>query len=225
MAYRFLAAISLIFLGSCHLAKLSENYVVDAKSPNGAVIVSLTFEGGLQFQAFTLEYRLVGGGESQSMHSAAILASPDIDADGRRGWLFPRELPAGEYEFFKWRGMVGNMSYWSPREFSNRFTVSPGRATYIGSLNVFTSAASKRYEVQVRDERERDMPAFLARYPRVKRDQVEYAIMSEDMNRPVARKMELDDFKNVLPEAAERQRQEQERRRMDSLKDLLPATK
>jgi hypothetical protein len=35
--------------------------------------------------------------------------------------------------------------------------------------------------------------------------------------------MQLDDFKDVLPEAAERRRQEQEKRRMDSLKDLLPA--
>ena len=224
MAYRILAVISLILLGSCgHLAKLPENYAIDPKSPNGVVIVSLTFQGGLQFQSFTLEYREVGGGETQSMHSASILAAPDLDSDGRKGWLFPRELPPGEYEFYKWRGTTGNMSYWSPREFSHRFKITPGRATYIGSLNVLTSAATKRYEVQVRDERERDMTAFTARYKGIKQEQVEYEIMSEDMNRPTPRAMQLDDFKNVLPEAAERRRQEQEKRRMDTLKDLLPA--
>jgi hypothetical protein len=36
--------------------------------------------------------------------------------------------------------------------------------------------------------------------------------------------MQLDDFKDVLPDAAERRRQEEERRRMDELKDLLPGT-
>jgi hypothetical protein len=225
MAYRLLAAIALIALGGCgHIAKLPENYAVDAKSPNGAVIVSLTFEGELQFSAFTLEYRLVRGGETQSMHSASILASPDIDSDGRRGWLFPRELPPGEYEFYKWRGMMGNASYWSPRDFSNRFTVSAGRITYIGSVNVLTSSTAKRYQVQVRDERERDIAAFLTRYPKVKREQVEFDIMSEDMNAPGRRDMQLDDFKDVLPDAAERRRQEEERRRMDELKDLLPGT-
>ena len=224
MTSRLLAAISLIFLASCtHTAKLPENYVIDTKSPNGVVIVSLTFEGGLQFQAFTLEYRQVGSGETGQMHSASMLAAPDIETDGRRGWLFPRELPPGEYEFYKWRGMVGNMSYWSPREFSNRFKISPGRATYIGNLNVRTSTG-KLYQVQVRDERERDMAAFTARYRAVKGEQIEYEIMSEDMNRPTPRAMQLDDFKNVLPEAAERRRQEQEQRRMDTLKDLLPGT-
>ena len=225
MTNRLLAAITLILLGACgHIAKLPDSYTVDSKSPNGAVIVSLTFEGGLQFSAFTLEYRLVGGGESQSMHSAAILGAPDIDSDGRKGWLFPRELPPGEYEFFKWRGMSGNASYWSPRDFSNRFTVTAGRVTYIGSVNVLTSAATKRYQVQVRDERERDIPAFLTRYPKVKREQVEFDIMSEDRSDPARRKMQLDDFKDVLPGEAERRRQEQERRRMDDLKDLLPGT-
>lgn len=201
MRHRIWAAILCVLLGSCgQMSKLSPDYTIDEKAQGGVVVVSLTFEGSLQFSAFTIEYRLVGSGETQAMRNVVALAEPDFESDGRRGWLFPRELPPGEYEFYRWRGELGNISYWSPKDFSNRFTVSARRATYVGNLNVRT--VSGRYQVQVRDERERDLREFRSRYPRIRADLIEYDIMTDDMSRPRRRKMGLDDLKDLLPGTA-----------------------
>lgn len=98
-------------------------------------------------------------------HSSEAL---DINENGSsKGRLAILRLPAGEYEFFAWRlrraGALGSTEYGPPQNFSHRFTVAPGSATYLGQLDLRMD--SKSAAVAVSDRRGRDFALIQQKMP------------------------------------------------------------
>ncbi len=91
-----------------------------------------------------------------------------IDAGRAQGRLAAVSLPAGGYEFYTWSvrepNPFGGIEH-SPQEaFNYRFTVKPGRATYIGQLNLHLSERGG-HKITVEDKRARDMALLMKKAP------------------------------------------------------------
>ncbi len=106
--------------------------------------------------------------------------------DDPMGSIKVLELPAGQYEFYRYYGNVANNPgpmvttstvLVSPKSFSRSFNVTAGTVTYIGNLNHDYSPegatqpgtrGSRSVKFEIRDERDRDMKLFQSSFPNLK---------------------------------------------------------
>lgn len=99
-----------------------------------------------------------------------------MDWENPDGRLIVAELPAGEYEIYRWESTDGQVFINAADSFSIPFEVFPGRATYIGGIVIAISMESyrgswgsklRKVGLQIRNQSERDLKIFLNRYQRL----------------------------------------------------------
>mgnify|MGYP003624356822 CR=1 FL=1 len=95
----------------------------------------------------------------------------DLREDATAGRVTSLRLPAGAYEFYTWAlkdpaGQSGGTEYGPQRPFSYQFVVKPGRATYIGQLDLHLSEW-KTQKITVEDRRERDLALLRKKVPSI----------------------------------------------------------
>lgn len=91
-----------------------------------------------------------------------------LDAGRSVGRLVTLRLAAGEYEFHAWRvterAPYGEAEYEPRQPIGYRFAVEPGKAVYLGRLQLHLDAGNTS-RVAVEDRRDSDLALFKARYP------------------------------------------------------------
>jgi len=117
------------------------------------------------------------GGDRPKVGRKVMVAGPnsgeplDIgSADTRRGRVAALPLPAGTYEFHAWEAreptQYGSLEYRPRQDFSYRFVVRPGQATYIGELDLDLGEPDA-YRVTVEDRSARDLSLLKKKMPAV----------------------------------------------------------
>lgn len=157
-------------LGGCSgVARLSasSDYQLKKESSEALVLVSFT----APYPQLHWSYRSVDGRQPVTegfvMTSWALNGEPLMIDDAE---VFPFTLPPGEYEFYKWSQPAQGVYTFSVAPFSLHFSVRPDQVTYIGNVQLRTEG--KKFGLGFVDKRERDIPAFLAKYPKVTSAQV-----------------------------------------------------
>ncbi len=100
----------------------------------------------------------------------------DIVESGRDvGRLATIPLPAGDYELYDWKVVVPNgygRNEFTPRQdFSYRFRVDAGHATYLGNLNLHVTEQD-RYDITVANKATRDMALLMRKVPTLRGEQI-----------------------------------------------------
>ncbi len=96
--------------------------------------------------------------------------------------VYVTELPAGEYEFFRWTTPEAGAYLRSTHDFSLRFRSVAGKASYIGNICVLM--AGRKYTILVRDNREKEITLLRQHYRNLREDQIEVHLMeNEDAGR------------------------------------------
>jgi len=100
----------------------------------------------------------------------------DLREGAMTGRVASMLLPAGSYELYTWAlkepaGQNGGTEYGPQRPFSYQFVVTPGRATYIGQLNLHLNDG-KMQKITVEDRRERDLALLKKKVPSIGAAQV-----------------------------------------------------
>lgn len=95
----------------------------------------------------------------------------DISNSGlTAGRLVVLRLLPGDYEIHSWElresSLTGEVEYSPPRDFSYRFSVRPGTASYIGRLNLHLGPRNTQ-RVSLQDMRYEDLALFGKKYPLV----------------------------------------------------------
>jgi len=165
-------ALGSVLLSGC-AKEVGGDYALDEGKNTGVMVASLTRSGlGAGFNLFV---RLRGVGhryDSRVAVTDAFVSSDwgcpfalriaEHEACGR---LAVVELQAGEYEFYAWEGSSGNTRIKSQQPFSKRFRITAGKAVYIGNMHLAVESYS--YGVRVSDMRDRDLPLFHSKNPKV----------------------------------------------------------
>lgn len=167
----------LLALTGCATRNLPLDRALDPAGPNGVVMGSITYTGAFP-AAYSVFYRPIGRAAAPAKFSSgeAVMqvarAAPNEFVDHElKGNLFVAELPPGEYEVFNWQVATGRTHASAVDAFSLRFTVAPGRVTYLGNF-AFAQLRNISVEVGVaevvhRDAIERDLSVFRSRYTRL----------------------------------------------------------
>jgi hypothetical protein len=199
--------------GSLGTANVDPGYRPGA---NGLLVASVTASG---YTPGTLWYQVVlAGAPAQTVASIPVndesygLDWRNGDAavpNGGSGRVAVVELPPGDYEMRRWVINVSNQAaFGSTRPFGYRFTIAPGKATYLGNVHVdIQRSASSRtlpFSVSLEDSRERDLPIFHRKYSGVRSGEVSFAQQGEPREPQVQRPIErtptrMDDLQGLLP--------------------------
>jgi hypothetical protein len=209
---RFLASIvGVAAIGAC--ASIGTANVDSGWRPgaNGLLVASVTSSG---YNPGTLWFQVVRSHAptevvasipvNDSAYGADWLAGDPAVLKGGSGRLAVIELAPGDYEMRRWVINVSNRAaYTSTRSFGYRFTISPGKATYLGNVHVDIQrgpTSALPFAVSLEDRRERDLPIFHRKYSAVRAEDVRFP------GEPVARDRErpsgptrLDDLQGLLP--------------------------
>ena len=198
--YRYKKHIIVLFLffGGCGTLNVSRNYLLNEKSNAGIVVVSMT-QSEDQFHYLWYHYRSIDNsikGRIPGTHTELSndwrieKGNPNKNFIGRIGII---ELPAGEYEFYEWTGWISKSPMrWiiSPTKlFSYKFKVIPGKALYIGNIDMRLNKENhilyieiKRACLRIIDSRNRDLELIFNRYNNIKPENVIIDIISIDNN-------------------------------------------
>lgn len=120
---------------------------------------------------------VVEGGDRRTLDRKVIVIAPRsgepldiVGADAATGRVAALPLPAGMYEFYTWKATeptrYGFQEYGPQGAFSYRFVVRPGRATYIGELEL-DLAEPDAYRVTAEDRSERDLALLKKKMPSI----------------------------------------------------------
>ncbi len=113
--------------------------------------------------------------ESGASYWSAAVTGPGVPDAGdlvEAGQLVGRvlalSLPAGDYEIYRWRvlenGAAGEVEHSPAQTFSYRFSVTAGRAVYLGRVHLALSAARKQ-ALNIEDRRDADLATLRQNYP------------------------------------------------------------
>lgn len=191
-------AVPIMILSACSTGNIDQDFRLEGNE-DGLVIVSLSRSGLRQFH-MTLHLQGVDSHRSGYLEfkdssdpmawdsPCRVGLSPNLlgqkDCTGR---LAVFEMPGGEYEFHRLRAdavFQGSRQWNITADFSAKFRVIPGRATYLGNLHFlfpdeFNSAVGiDTYRPLVRNMEERDIRLFEKHYPHISRDKVDKTIVS-----------------------------------------------
>jgi hypothetical protein len=176
---RFLLPLFLTLLSGCvtlplaPTASISKEAAPVLSDDKGLVITSVTYSGS--FNSHALHYAKIGQGEGPSFAFPPQLfgfnGKSDITNKEIEGTVQISELAAGDYEFYEWRGKRGGVDYRTRQRFSVRFTIAPGKVTYLG--NIFfdfdrSPSSNGFYNLKIEDELKRDLEIAKAKYPLLK---------------------------------------------------------
>ncbi len=103
------------------------------------------------------------------------------DAGKATGRLAALRLSPGDYEFHAWQvrepSPYGEVEYTPSREFSYRFSIKPGEATYIGRLNLHLGASNTQ-RVAIEDRQAEDLSLLGRKYPALRAAKVTASVGS-----------------------------------------------
>jgi hypothetical protein len=180
-------AVAIFGLTACNAiytdVKTTPEASVGGLSEDGIVFLSMVEKeaGRFNYNGFTFTYRnaaakKVGflrlntgllGGKSQVFTFAEVSGKGDLKS---------LTLPAGSYEMVNFSMVVsspyGYTSWSAPQDFSIPFTVTPGKATYLGEIRMLPRKAKNIFGIniqaggtfEIRDMSTRDVPLFQARF-------------------------------------------------------------
>ncbi len=164
---RMLVALCLLLFG-CTGVPVDTHY----KGADGGVLI---FSVGYVGQPFNMDflYKKAGtpsargeGVHGRIHYNASLLLRTPNDYEGpESGAVRVVHLAPGEYEVYTWEissyGPFVASVYWPKKEFSFRFTIRPGKATYIGTYEYvpsFGNANGYPFRFLVADRQARDLP-------------------------------------------------------------------
>lgn len=179
-----------MLLGGCGTTNIGKEYSLDeAKGKGIGVMLASMTQAGLQSR-FNMFVDLRG---VDNKYNNKI---PVTDAFVTSDWACPFlgtgteeqpcgrlaviELPQGEYEFYSWHGgastgATSSVTVKSRQEFSKRFKVTAGKVVYVG--NVHFSVSGGWYAMKIIDKRDRDLPLFSRKYPKITSDNIQIDII------------------------------------------------
>lgn len=144
MKAKSLAFCALLVLAGCTSSNnhinIREDFALSEDSGSGVVVASVTYSGS--FSGYSVYFREVADhattGKLQ-IGSGMTMVPPgmmewDIERPGLRGNVFTIELPAGEYEVFKYSASSGYAHGSTRNPISIKFDVVPGEVTYLGNF-------------------------------------------------------------------------------------------
>lgn len=120
-------------------------------------------------------------------------ANSDFDVETGRGHVLVMPVAAGDYEFYRWRIYMNNgtsESSWQTREdYSIPFTIEPGKAMYIGEVNVQHTFGKNVFGMVIpsggvftcNDQFDRDLPLIKAEYSFMQAIETEHAPICEQL--------------------------------------------
>ena len=178
VAISLFVLVSLIQTG-CSGINVKKTYSLDGTSGAGVLVASLTQSGVPSRYGTHFSIRGVDNSYKGTIAIFDVLASADwrcpmfgsSTEDAPCGRLAIVELPQGEYEFYSWGGAEGfGNRVEAEQEFSKRFRITAGKATYVG--NVHLSAHRGSFDIKVLDRQKRDLDLLYQRAPTITADQV-----------------------------------------------------
>lgn len=179
-----------------------------AQRKTGLALMSLTISG---YTPGTHWYQIVNVDNPQQPISLATNAdtfgydwNPGT-RDGKSivGRVAAIELPNGSYEVRRWIMNVGNTArFASRRPIAYRFNVESGKAVYIGNIHTdiqqSASSNSLPYAVSITNEKERDLPIVLKKFPRLQSDAILVRVPQFAQTRDTG-PASLDSLRDLLP--------------------------
>jgi hypothetical protein len=173
---RSLVTVTLVLLLSGCIRSVSPDFELKPDSSRGVIVVSLTASGRIpgellfyvrpQGDTASLQGRSIQVfGPTKGIVDWPILKSgnPPDQPPGRLAIL---ELAPGQYEFYRWSGIVGGFVQQNVKPFSYRFEVRPGEVVYLGTLHL-NRPNDQKYTVTTGDRRDRDFPLLEKKLPNV----------------------------------------------------------
>lgn len=168
----------------------------DATGKKGIVFGSIGSGGDGRYSVYGLRYRAIGSkdmGEFQYRNNWMHIANTttDFSHGNAEGSVFVAHLPPGNYElfnvhFFENRGSQGTTTFTSKVDFSVPFSVSEGKATYLGEYigqrvegkNIFHLPVSAGGYYVVTDQLDRDIGILEKRGESIPREDVQNLVSS-----------------------------------------------
>jgi hypothetical protein len=92
--------------------------------------------------------------------------------------IYTVELPAGEYEFFRWTTPEAGTFIRSTHDFSVKFKSVAGKVSYIG--NIFVFMAGRNYGILIRDNRAKEITLLRQHFQNIREDQIEVHLMEHE---------------------------------------------
>ncbi|HRE17622.1 MAG TPA: hypothetical protein PLW86_11270 [Rhodocyclaceae bacterium] len=162
-------------LAGCANFNVKESYKLSSGEKKGLLVMSL-FD--TMNEPAMLDYRPFGS-LSKDYDLSIMIGNIQDPPDWKnpRGRLVVAEIPAGKYEFFRWRSGRGSFTtYESVQPFSIPFTISEGKATYIGSVMVDVRESTKKFKLSVTDGSERDLSLLRQRFRNIEASDIRLEI-------------------------------------------------
>lgn len=172
----FIAAITLI-VSAC-AGTIPRDY---AGPDAGHLVVALGASAETKYSSYTLMYRKKGDkAEGMIRYLQENMFSPtkrDFDGESGNGFVAVHSLPAGEYEIYNFdvffNGGMIQTNFGSRQDFSIPFTITPGKAVYLGDFTAVGMTGNNIFGMSVRngayfivsDKQERDLPVARAKMP------------------------------------------------------------
>jgi hypothetical protein len=179
----------LVMSEACGTLSTGRDYQIRPGSGKGLVVVSLS----QPYDEMTWMYRNLAEAKPAREHYDKFINTADLPGHPlvRYGetTLYPFELQAGEYEFFRWAGPEvpdsprGPVAWYDAPvdDFSIKFRCVAGQVTYIGNLQL-EFASDGNSTLRVRDMQETDIAELIKAYRNIRPE----TIRVELMQRPVS---------------------------------------
>lgn len=170
MNIKHLLALTAALLAGCASRTLPSQYTLNANGDKGIVVASITHNGTFGNHTVRLQNRDGSVTERFSVGFVSAIPIPqkyDIKDEEKKGDVFSVELPQGNYKIDSWSVDSYGFHVGSPT--SIRFTVEPGKVTYLGRFE-FDQTTTQGVQVlaaavSVKDESEADMSIVAGRTP------------------------------------------------------------
>lgn len=173
-------AVFLPLLAACVTVATSRNYRVERESGRGLVVLSLTQPSG----TIKWMYRNLKSGKGIKGLNEEFISTKGLPKhqliryeDGTI--LYPFELAAGDYEFYRWTTPEFGRYAETVDDFSVKFHVVAGQVTYIGNLELRLLPRNK-FTLIVTDMDDRDVSELTKVYKAISREQVRTDLMQRD---------------------------------------------
>ena len=158
------------FLNACATSNIGKDFQLNDDDITGLVVFSMSIDID---QRYWQHLELKFSSSDRQIKQLVVLRGHSIRANddwkSPTGRLVYIKLPAGNYQFHEWE-------YYGSRffPFTNPipFTVSAGKANYIGNLHFSVLPKASAYKFEIRDMSDRDLPLLLKRIPTLRRDQI-----------------------------------------------------
>lgn len=175
-------AVAVGALGACASKSVPKDFSLDAAKGEGMAVFSVSHDHAGGRGAKAIVY-LNGGPTGENGHY--VFSLQDVmgvptgsDFEDAYGRLYALSLPAGHHRFSGWQISNGTGMRIYPKEApaSLEFDLAPGAIKYLGNLhahlmtgkNIFRVTTVGNGYLEVRDQRERDLPLFEEQFPQFK---------------------------------------------------------